>query len=33
MYRYDALAKEFLADRANEFRHQVARRLAGDHPR
>src|SRR6201992_3928527 len=29
MYRYDALDKEFLADRVGEFRHQVARRLAG----
>jgi sulfite reductase (NADPH) hemoprotein beta-component len=30
MYRYDTLDKEFLADRAAEFRHQVARRLAGE---
>ena len=30
MYRYDALDKAFLADRASEFRHQVARRLAGE---
>ena len=30
MYQYDALDKEFLADRAAEFRHQVARRLAGE---
>src|SRR6202142_1157604 len=30
MYGYDALDKEFLADRVNEFRHQVARRLAGE---
>ena len=30
MYRYDALDKEFLADRSAEFRHQVARRLAGE---
>jgi sulfite reductase (NADPH) hemoprotein beta-component len=30
MYRYDRLDKEFLADRAAEFRHQVARRLAGE---
>jgi sulfite reductase (NADPH) hemoprotein beta-component len=30
MYRYDALDKEFLADRVSEFRHQVARRLAGE---
>ena len=30
MYRYDALDKAFLTDRANEFRHQVARRLAGE---
>src|ERR1700689_4021944 len=29
MYRYDRLDKEFLADRAAEFRHQVARRLGG----
>ena len=29
MYRYDAIDKEFLADRANEFREQVGRRLAG----
>ena len=30
MYQYDALDKEFLADRSAEFRHQVARRLAGE---
>jgi sulfite reductase (NADPH) hemoprotein beta-component len=30
MYRYDALDKEFLADRVAEFRGQVARRLAGE---
>jgi len=30
MYGYDTLDKEFLADRVNEFRHQVARRLAGE---
>ena len=30
MYRYDTLDKEFLADRAAEFREQVGRRLAGD---
>ena len=30
MYQYDALDKEFLADRVSEFRHQVARRLAGE---
>jgi sulfite reductase (NADPH) hemoprotein beta-component len=30
MYRYDALDKAFLADRVSEFRHQVARRLAGE---
>jgi sulfite reductase (NADPH) hemoprotein beta-component len=30
MYRYDALDKEFLADRSAEFRCQVARRLAGE---
>ena len=30
MYRYDTLDKEFLADRAAEFRHQVARRLSGE---
>jgi sulfite reductase (NADPH) hemoprotein beta-component len=30
MYRYDALDKEFLADRVAEFRHQVGRRLAGE---
>ena len=30
MYRYDAIDKEFLADRAAEFRGQVARRLAGE---
>ena len=30
MYRYDSIDKEFLADRTAEFRHQVARRLAGE---
>jgi sulfite reductase (NADPH) hemoprotein beta-component len=30
MYQYDALDKEFLADRSAEFRHQVGRRLAGE---
>jgi len=30
MYQYDSLDKEFLADRASEFRSQVARRLAGE---
>jgi len=30
MYRYDAIDKEFLSDRSNEFRHQVGRRLAGE---
>ena len=30
MYLYDAIDREFLTDRSNEFRHQVARRLAGD---
>ena len=30
MYRYDALDKEFLADRAAEFKEQVDRRLAGE---
>ena len=30
MYRYDAIDKEFVADRAAEFRGQVARRLAGE---
>ena len=30
MYGYDALDKEFLADRVDEFRHQVGRRLAGE---
>ena len=30
MYRYDDLDKQMLADRSNEFRHQVARRLAGE---
>jgi sulfite reductase (NADPH) hemoprotein beta-component len=30
MYRYDALDKAILADRVSEFRHQVARRLAGE---
>ena len=30
MYQYDALDKEFLADRVGEFRNQVAQRLAGE---
>ena len=30
MYGYDALDKEFLADRVSEFRHQVSRRLDGE---
>ena len=30
MYRYDAIDKEFVDDRAAEFRHQVNRRLAGE---
>jgi sulfite reductase (NADPH) hemoprotein beta-component len=30
MYRYDAIDKSFVADRAAEFRGQVARRLAGE---
>ena len=30
MYRYDAIDKDMLADRAAEFRGQVARRLAGE---
>ena len=30
MYQYDALDKEMLTDRSNEFRHQVARRLSGE---
>jgi sulfite reductase (NADPH) hemoprotein beta-component len=30
MYRYDAIDKEFVADRAAEFREQVQRRLAGE---
>src|SRR6195952_3442263 len=30
MYLYDAIDKEFLADRSNEFRGQVGRRLAGE---
>ncbi|MBO9708988.1 MAG: nitrite/sulfite reductase [Caulobacter sp.] len=30
MYQYDVIDREFLTDRTNEFRHQVARRLAGD---
>lgn len=30
MYRYDAIDKEFVADRAAEFREQVGRRLAGE---
>ena len=30
MYQYDLIDKEFLADRAAEFREQVARRLSGE---
>jgi sulfite reductase (NADPH) hemoprotein beta-component len=30
MYRYDVIDKEMLEDRVSEFRHQVARRLAGE---
>jgi sulfite reductase (NADPH) hemoprotein beta-component len=30
MYRYDAIDREMVTDRADEFRHQVARRLAGE---
>ena len=30
MYSYDAIDTEILADRVNEFRHQVGRRLAGE---
>lgn len=30
MYRYDAIDKDFVADRTAEFREQVARRLAGE---
>ena len=30
MYQYDAIDREFLTDRANEFRHQLARRLSGE---
>jgi sulfite reductase (NADPH) hemoprotein beta-component len=30
MYLYDAIDKEMLTDRSNEFRHQVARRLSGE---
>jgi sulfite reductase (NADPH) hemoprotein beta-component len=30
MYQYDSLDKEFLADRAAEFREQVGRRLSGE---
>ncbi|MDB5451682.1 MAG: nitrite/sulfite reductase hemoprotein beta-component ferrodoxin domain protein, partial [Caulobacteraceae bacterium] len=30
MYLYDPIDKEFLADRSNEFRSQVARRMAGE---
>ena len=30
MYLYDAIDREFLTDRANEFRTQVGRRLAGE---
>ena len=30
MYQYDAIDREFLVDRSNEFRQQVGRRLAGE---
>jgi sulfite reductase (NADPH) hemoprotein beta-component len=30
MYQYDVVDREFLTDRSNEFRHQVARRLSGE---
>ena len=30
MYQYDAVDRDFLVDRSNEFRAQVGRRLAGD---
>ena len=30
MYHYDAIDKSVLTDRANEFRHQVVRRLSGE---
>ena len=30
MYRYDAIDREFLADRSREFRGQCERRLAGE---
>jgi sulfite reductase (NADPH) hemoprotein beta-component len=30
MYRYDAIDSDIIADRVAEFRHQVARRLAGE---
>src|SRR3954469_23107538 len=30
MYRYDAIDKEFVADRSSEFRSQVGRRLSGE---
>jgi sulfite reductase (NADPH) hemoprotein beta-component len=30
MYQYDVIDREFLTDRSNEFRHQVARRLSGE---
>jgi len=30
MYRYDTIDQEFVADRTNEFRAQVARRLSGE---
>src|ERR1700716_185122 len=30
MYQYDAIDKDFLADRSAEFRGQVARRLSGE---
>ena len=29
MYQYDAVDQDFVADRAREFREQVARRLSG----
>ena len=30
MYRYDGFDRDIVRDRTNEFRHQVARRIAGD---
>jgi sulfite reductase (NADPH) hemoprotein beta-component len=30
MYRYDTIDKDFVADRAAEFREQVRRRIAGE---